>query len=346
LNQYILMTVLLMLAMLAIVALVKRRRKHSKARPLSAIKRPERVRRGILHIARLTGFTLLAFLVIFGGVLAYVSYQSLNEDMLPAPSQVEVPPDLPFQVEAVAFPGGDGLTMAGWYVPAQNGATIILLHGYSANRTGMLWHASVLVKAGYGVLMYDERASGESEGDYRSYGWEDPADVGGALAYLASRPDAHSNRVGIAGCSIGGQIALQAAARYPQLEAVWADGPATVNTRDIPAPFNWFTLLSYPSNLLMDRMLSDRIHRAVPPAIIEIIRTIEPRPVMLVAGGQTNPLFGAESVLTGFMFQHAGPNASLWVIPEATHCDGPVQRPEEYAEKFSDFFDKAFAISR
>ena len=33
--------------------------------------------------------------------------------------------------EDVAFEGGDGLTIRGWYVPPRNGATIILLH--SAN---------------------------------------------------------------------------------------------------------------------------------------------------------------------------------------------------------------------
>ena len=84
----------------------------------------------------------------------------------------------------MTFTGGDGVTLAGWFAPPENGATIILLHGYGGNRLGMRWHAEVLVEAGYGVLMYDERASGESGGTVRSFGWQDGADVGGAVEYL------------------------------------------------------------------------------------------------------------------------------------------------------------------
>jgi len=67
--------------------------------------------------------------------------------------------------------------MAGWFIPSRNYATIILLHGYGGSRTAMIWHAEQLVEAGYGVLMYDERASGKSEGTHRSYGWEDTRDL-------------------------------------------------------------------------------------------------------------------------------------------------------------------------
>jgi hypothetical protein len=41
---------------------------------------------------------------------------------------------------------------------------------------------------------------------------------------------------------------------------------------------------------------------------------------------------------------YAGPNAQTWVIPEATHCDGPARRPAEYAERIVEFFDTAFGI--
>jgi hypothetical protein len=81
-------------------------------------------------------------------------------------------------------------------------------------------------------------------------------------------------------------------------------------------------------------------------ASVEIMPAIEPRPIMLVAGGQPNPLYGAESWLTGFMFEHAGEHARLWVIPDAYHCDGPSLHPEEYADKLVEFFDTAFGIER
>ena len=128
----------------------------------------------LLYFLRLIGFSLGTFLAVALGVMVERNVYSEIRISLPAPSEVHIPSDLPFEVQDVKFEGGDGLRMSGWEVPSQNGVIIILLHGYGGNRVNMLWHAKQLVKAGYGVLLYDERASGESEGTRRSFGWEDP----------------------------------------------------------------------------------------------------------------------------------------------------------------------------
>ena len=159
-------------------------------------------------VLRLFLFGMLALILVTSSILLIGAYHDAVSETVPAPSQVEIPADLPFAVEEVAFVSADGLKLTGWFVPPENGATIILLHGYGSNRLAMRWHAEQLVEANYGVLMYDERASGESEGEYRSYGWEDSADVSGAVTFIHHQVGGKSN-IGIAGCSIGGQIALQ-----------------------------------------------------------------------------------------------------------------------------------------
>jgi pimeloyl-ACP methyl ester carboxylesterase len=266
-------------------------------------------------------------------------------DSMPAPSEVNVPPDLPFSVEEVTFESEDGLTLAGWYVPPQNGATIILLHGYGGNRTGTLWYARQLVPAGYGVLMYDERASGESEGTYRSYGWEDPRDVGGAIRFIETRPDKGQGRIGIGGCSIGGQISLQGAAYHPEIAAVWADGASTVRAQDIPRQSNPLLALVSLGNYPLDWMFKMKLGFA-PSPMIEIIDDIAPRPIMLVGGGRPRSALGGEEILQGRYLESAGDNAQMWIIPEATHCDGPKLRPDEYAARMIAFFDAAFGTNR
>ena len=239
--------------------------------------------------------------------------------------------------------------MAGWYVPPENGALVILLHGYGSNRTAMLWHAEQLIQAGYGVLMYDERASGESEGTYRSYGWEDPRDVTGALDFLSAKPDVNPEKIGIAGCSIGGQIALQGAAYYPQLGAVWADGASSVRAQDISRP-NKLTNPIYPllilGNYTLDWRFEVKLGIDAPAPMIEIIDEIAPRPIMLVASGIPFAFVGSEGDHLQFYAQHAGKNASLWVLPDAGHCAGPSVRPEEYSVRMVEFFDRAFDIER
>ena len=343
-SQGVLFVVVLILVLFVPVYFILHRRGRKQAAPPRT--RGEKARRALVYVLRLLGFALLALLLVTGGTTVFVSYQGAQEDMRPAPSAVEVPPDLPFPVEEVAFPGGDGLTLRGWYVPPQNGATVILLHGYGGNRTAMIWHAAVLTEAGYGVLLYDERASGESDGDHRSYGWEDPSDVAGAIDFLDGLPGTDPARVGILGCSIGGQIALQGAAYSPQIAAVWADGPAGITARDLTIPGNWVYPFTMSSNYLVDWFTARALDRDVPPAMIDIIGTIEPRPVLLVAGGTEKPLLGSEALHVAGLAEHAGPHTELWIIPEATHCDGPALRPEEYAARMVAFFDAALGIAR
>lgn len=306
-----------------------------------------RIRFAIFYVLRVVGLGVGSFLAVAFGVMIERNIYSTITETMPTPSKVDIPPDLPFQVEEVTFEGGDDLMMAGWFIPSQNGVTIILLHGYGGNRTAMLWHAKQLVDAGYGVLMYDERASGESEGTRRSYGWEDPRDVGGAIRFIETESGSGLERIGIAGCSIGAQIALQSAAYYPELGAVWADGPSSVRARDLPPPKNPIVALIKLGNYSLDWMFEIKLDMEAPSPMIDIIGNIAPRPIMLVGGGQPHPLVGSEA---GMMIpqyaRHAGSNAQTWIVPEATHCDGPYRRPHEYAERMVQFFDTTFGITR
>ncbi|GAB4422048.1 MAG: alpha/beta hydrolase [Anaerolineales bacterium] len=323
------------------------RRAQSAPAPASRpITLGERIRYIGLRILRLLGAGLGAFLAIALVVMFERNLLTVYLETAPAPSQVQIPAELPFEVEEVSFQSEDGLRISGWYVPPENGALIILLHGYGGNRTAMIWHARQLTEAGYGVLMYDERASGESEGDYRSFGWEDPRDVGGALKFLNTRGDVNPHQIGISGCSIGGQIALQGAAYYPQIGAIWADGPSTIRAQDISEPTNPISAILVVSNYMLDWMFEVRLGIDAPTPMIEIIDDIAPRPIMLVGGGVSRPFIGSEAKGLQKYLHYAGENAELWVISEAFHCDGPGLRPDEYASRMIAFFDQAFDVER
>ena len=64
----------------------------------------------------------------------------------------------------VAFDASDGVHLSGWYRPTRNGATLLVIHGGGGDRTGAVAHAKLLVRHGYGVLLYDARGRGRSEG--------------------------------------------------------------------------------------------------------------------------------------------------------------------------------------
>jgi alpha-beta hydrolase superfamily lysophospholipase len=54
---------------------------------------------------------------------------------------------------------------------------VLLFHGVSDNRTGVLGHAEFLLRHGYGVVVMDSRAHGESGGDMATYGWKERHDT-------------------------------------------------------------------------------------------------------------------------------------------------------------------------
>src|SRR5918999_1558120 len=115
----------------------------------------------------------------------------------------------------------DGLTLEGSYVPSENGAAVIVAFG----RKGTQDPARMLARHGYGVLIFDRRGEGESDGDPNPYAWDDgEKDLMAAIEFLKDRPDVDPGRVGGIGLSVGGETFLQAAAHSHDIAAVVSEG--------------------------------------------------------------------------------------------------------------------------
>jgi dipeptidyl aminopeptidase/acylaminoacyl peptidase len=84
------------------------------------------------------------------------------------------------RLEEVAVTADDGATLRGWSLrPVHgNGDAVILLHGHTGNRAGMLGYAEMLLRHGYAVVLPDARAHGNSGGDVATYGVMEARDVG------------------------------------------------------------------------------------------------------------------------------------------------------------------------
>src|ERR1700722_1429420 len=61
----------------------------------------------------------------------------------------------------------DGAKLRGWKVRAQtpNGDWVVIFHGLGDNRSGQVGYAEFLLARGYGTVLMDSRAQGESGGD-------------------------------------------------------------------------------------------------------------------------------------------------------------------------------------
>ena len=116
--------------------------------------------------------------------------------------------DLGAPYEDVEFTTSDGLRLKGWYIPSRNGAAVISFPGRASSQK----RAKLLARHGYGVLLFDRRGEGESDGDPNLFGWQGERDVHAAVAFLEGRPDVDPERIGGIGLSVGGEMMIEAAA--------------------------------------------------------------------------------------------------------------------------------------
>jgi len=118
----------------------------------------------------------------------------------------------------VEFEGFDGTLLRGWwYAPEAGGPApaVAMAHGFSAVKEMALdRYAEVFHEAGLGVLVYDNRNLGASDGEPRQEidPWGQVRDYRSAMGWLTAQPGVDAGRIGIWGSSFsGGEVILLAA---------------------------------------------------------------------------------------------------------------------------------------
>ena len=137
-------------------------------------------RRWAVRVVTVPAVVLAVYCVFMPVGIGIVDIHSLHRPIGNPPSA---------EYETVRFTASDGVDLEGWYRPSRNGASLLMLSGGGGNRRSALRHAEMLVRHGYGVLVYDPRGSGNSEGTINSYGWGWEKDAAAALDFLAARDD-------------------------------------------------------------------------------------------------------------------------------------------------------------
>lgn len=248
------------------------------------------------------------------------------------------PVDFGLTAEPVEIPAQIGGVFRGYFVPGRNGATIVMPPPFTSDRTVRLPEAALLARHGYAVLTFESRRCAGLGS--LSLGYQEVSDVADALAYLNSRPDVNPARVGIHGFSSAGATAIMAAARYPQLRAVVAEGGyadfmnGAIGSGDPTRPLSvYFFVLYRAATRLTYRLITGiSIDRLSP---VSVIGQIEARPVLLIYGTHEPGLAGGRQQVAA-----AGGNAELWIVEGAGHGNYLQVAPQEYERRLVGFFDK------
>lgn len=290
-----------------------------------------------MFVLKIVVFLILTFLILRPIYMGYLYTRPPRIKIFSfTPALLGVP------YEDVRLKASDGVSLVGWYVHSRNSAAVILLHGHSGNRLAVLPPAEALIEAGYGVLMFDLRAHGSSGGKRFARSQQLVDDVLTAVAFLSHRPEVNAAGIGVFGVSVGGTMALHAAARTVAIRAVAVDGPAPAVVDDMPTPASLVDrLLRWPMQKYFMKVSAFFGDERPLASMADVLSRLAPRPLLFIAPGR-----GLIQRLVRRLHAAAPAPKSLWAIPAATRGAGWTARPDEYGQHLVRFFDYALVSAR
>jgi uncharacterized protein len=237
----------------------------------------------------------------------------------------------------------DGATLRAWDVrPSKfNNNVVILFHGVSDNRLGMLSYAELFLRHGYEVILPDARAHGLSGGDIVSYGLRESSDISRWVDWL------HAERqpsciYGFAE-SMGAGTLLQSLRYESRFCAVVAESPFSTFREVAYDRFGqFFHGGDWIGRILLRPIVEASFYYAKWKYKLDL-RPISPEqavsvtnvPVFLIHGSVDGniPVHHSRSIAAR---NHA---VILWEVPKADHCGALNIAPAEFEQRTVDWFD-------
>lgn len=163
---------------------------------------------------------------------------------------------------------------------------VVVGHGFRKSRRQCDELARALLRAGYAVLLFDFRASGESTGKYSTFGATEGADVAAAVDYVQHVLGIAPSRCAFVGFSMGAAAALMRPEAVSSLAAVVAVAPYAHLDHSISSRTLRFTLLPLepwyrPATWAFHEVIGIEIASVAP---IEHVADVAPAPLLLLGG--------------------------------------------------------------
>lgn len=148
---------------------------------------------------------------------------------------LRTPDEYGMTYEEIFFPAMDGVTIEGWFIPANSDKLIICNHPMPANRYGYPGHLDpwknfggfevnflpeykILHDAGYNIIAYDMRNHGRSgvgSGGVNGHGVLEYRDVIGSLRYARNRVDTKKMKIALYSRCLGANATIVGMKKHP-----------------------------------------------------------------------------------------------------------------------------------
>ena len=242
--------------------------------------------------------------------------------------------------EKVSFRSSDGLTLAGWLIPAKipTARSILMCHGWGDNKGDLLKRVHPLARD-FNLFLFDFRSHGESEGKRVTLGIEETRDLVSALDFLKKTRPEWRERMGLFGLSMGAAMAVRGMAEHPDLRCAIFEAPFVSFSR-VVARFAWnnFRLPAFPFAFFAIKTIAWRVGEdpdASSP--IRFAPRLPSKPTLFIAG-ELDRLMPPSEVR--FLFEAAAGPKEYWQVPGAEHGKCWEAGGEGYQRRLKGFFDK------
>jgi pimeloyl-ACP methyl ester carboxylesterase len=162
------------------------------------------------------------------------TYEAINYDLADDAQLAALNPDLTRCTYQGTKAGhdvvtDDGIHIAGWYIPAANGAgptgpTVVLVHGFTNNKSNILRYGEGLHEA-FNVVAFDMRNVGRSTGTLTTAGVLERKDLRAIIDWVERTK--HPAHLGVLGNSLGAATGFAEAIDDARVEAIALDSMHT-----------------------------------------------------------------------------------------------------------------------
>lgn len=241
---------------------------------------------------------------------------------LPAPEEVTI--------------SNDDTTLTGWFFdnPAPGECAVVLLHGFTGNRYGVLQYSPLFWERGCDLVAYDARGHGNSTPTYHTFGYYEKEDAAQVVAWVRNRTGLADEDIGLAGVSYGAATSLQTAPLVPDVAFVLADSAyqdmESIITHQAVEQFGDWIKLFVPGALWVSELRAGFDTTAVSPSLAARAVQDTDTPLLIIHSLQDEYTPPAHSET---IYDNSNPDTTAVHIVDwgAPHGRAILYEPEQYA---------------
>lgn len=293
------------------------------------------------HILLALTLSVIFFLVFcFIALHGYIAWVLSNPTIAPLYSNPKLAKDMEY--ESVMFASIDGKqTLEGWYIPANSERTIVLSHGYGANREEswipMYDLAHYAHNMNFNVLMFDYGFASRTSKEHATGGKEEKQQLLGAIQLAKQRG---AKEIIVWGFSMGAGTALQAGLETKDVDAMILDSMFLLEPDTLYHNIkNQIDLPRHPSLEILELLfpvLNGTSLDQIP--YTEVKKKDYPFPILFIHG--TNDDKAPHPIAEKIAANQTHPYSGSWIVEGARHELIFREYPREYLRRVSTFLGK------